>query len=320
LAKRCRSCARGSQVSASGSTEPTTRSATRPCIRFPNHRRRSSWPPRVRGPSRRPASTRISSRLAPDRVPSLLIFPAPHAMSGARGNGRLRAHKPSFGPRGVASSLQSWKGRPGLTGGLRRARSRRAATGSLEEFAGRQLRSTRVGIRLSFPGQVTVASSVPSTSVNPPMMSRNSSVKDCWVADSELRRAVARAPAPAPAEDGHQQGRSIAPSLRDLGSLAPTRTRASPTRLRPLGRRHRATDASRRHLRRGNMSVRTAHTARHRTRGTQHPDSAHILWRLASLGDPGLPEFITSRALPKPTSSRCELGATRGHVNCSRRS
>ncbi len=40
---------------------------------------------------------------------------------------------------------------------------------------------------------------------------------------------------------------------------------------------------------------------------TQRLDGAHISWRLAPLDDPGLPNFITSRALPNPSSSRCEL-------------
>lgn len=32
-----------------------------------------------------------------------------------------------------------------------------------------------------------------------------------------------------------------------------------------------------------------------------------IPWRVAPLDDPGLPEFIASRALPDPATARCEL-------------
>ena len=39
---------------------------------------------------------------------------------------------------------------------------------------------------------------------------------------------------------------------------------------------------------------------------TQDIDFINIPWRLAPIDDPGLPTFITNRALPDPTS-RCEL-------------
>jgi len=32
-----------------------------------------------------------------------------------------------------------------------------------------------------------------------------------------------------------------------------------------------------------------------------------IPWRLVAIDDPGLPTFITQRALPDPATSRCEL-------------
>jgi hypothetical protein len=34
---------------------------------------------------------------------------------------------------------------------------------------------------------------------------------------------------------------------------------------------------------------------------------SEIPWRLAPLDDPGLPDFITRRALPDPGGARCEL-------------
>jgi hypothetical protein len=36
-----------------------------------------------------------------------------------------------------------------------------------------------------------------------------------------------------------------------------------------------------------------------------------IGWRLTPLDDPGLPEFITGRALPDATTARCELCESR---------
>ncbi len=36
-----------------------------------------------------------------------------------------------------------------------------------------------------------------------------------------------------------------------------------------------------------------------------------IPWRLVALDDPGLPAFITQRALPDPATSRCELCESR---------
>ena len=33
----------------------------------------------------------------------------------------------------------------------------------------------------------------------------------------------------------------------------------------------------------------------------------HIPWRVAALNDPALPKFIKQRALPDPSTSRCEL-------------
>ena len=36
-------------------------------------------------------------------------------------------------------------------------------------------------------------------------------------------------------------------------------------------------------------------------------DITVIPWRLAPLDDPGMPEFLTRRALPDPATARCEL-------------
>jgi hypothetical protein len=36
-------------------------------------------------------------------------------------------------------------------------------------------------------------------------------------------------------------------------------------------------------------------------------EGADIPWRVASIDDAGLPDFITRRALPNPNTSRCEL-------------
>jgi hypothetical protein len=38
---------------------------------------------------------------------------------------------------------------------------------------------------------------------------------------------------------------------------------------------------------------------------------ANIPWRLVPLDDPGLPAFITQRALPDPATARCELCESR---------